>query len=212
MTTRQQIEMLAGDFSPESLSVYADLLMSEGDPRGELIAIGLQQPTPELTERARVLVDLLLGDDRAFFNSHGSIDGGFVALWLPEDASRAQRFLDGPLGAQLRKVTITGPARHIVDGIELLATRTHRWLETLHVNLQRFVVRPVARRARARTDDSRADPQPPIIDDELAAALIAATPRLETLRVNVVPPPEFGHRRTRVFADFPHPNVRTLQL
>jgi hypothetical protein len=72
-TPRAEIEAaLAADFSRANLAVYADCLMAEGDPRGELIAIGLLPPTPELERRKIALLEQLLGGDHGLLPSLGS--------------------------------------------------------------------------------------------------------------------------------------------
>src|SRR4051812_12376701 len=61
--TRDQLEeTLRETFSREDLAVYADLLLTDGDPRGELIALDLDpQPRSAWYERRRAAMTAWLG-------------------------------------------------------------------------------------------------------------------------------------------------------
>jgi hypothetical protein len=180
-------ESLIAFWNPDDLAVYADHLLDEGDPRGELIALDLH-PDPtnaEWVARRRAVTTKWLGNElgiRAYgVISHGFIheldDGkGLSTLTAP--------LLDSPAGGFVRSFASRGPATKVRATLARLAARERRWLTRLAV---------AGRSGPARE---------PSVSAQTVDALIAATPRLVELDV----------RGRRVFGDLVHPALRRMHL
>ena len=192
-----------GSFDRETLAVYADELMSIGDPRGELIALDLQLEAQadrtsrtrryrfapaELVARRATLLETWLralvppDPTRGWIGDH--VRFGFLDdLELASEEQRAQlpTILGSPLGALIRGVTIRGLATEIAEALEQLAAVTHPWLARL--SLHKY--------APGR-----------LVTDALAERVIVATPRLVRLELA-------GHRVVRELA---HPALRELRI
>jgi len=82
---RAQLEQaLRASFAREDLAVYADLLLAEGDPRGELIALDLDpHPTPAWQARRREVIEGWLGHAVASV-SHHLIRLGFIPVLVAD--------------------------------------------------------------------------------------------------------------------------------
>lgn len=66
LTEAELLDVLEGAHDFATIAVYADLLQSRGDPRGELIALQLQartHTTKAMTERYGDLLRTLLGNN-----------------------------------------------------------------------------------------------------------------------------------------------------
>jgi len=206
MTKRAGLEAaLLADFSRDNLAVYADLLLNEGDVRGELITLDLRiavyGPSNAAVARRNEVLSELLGAPAAEqfirYNKQpfqfgfggarlGSVGGANL------DAERA--LIDSPLGGYLRDVRLAGGEKHLKTGIGTLVRRTHPWLQSLHVHYE--------------TTASRKST--PIISSSQTWELIEATPALETVKVTRSTNPAAAARP--VFASFDHPTVRELEL
>lgn len=180
-------EALLACWNVDDLAVYADHLLGDGDPRGELIALDLH-PDPasgEWQARREVVLRAWLGRDLAA-RAHALVRHGFVhALDDGKGAAGALTapLLDSPAGAFVRSFTTRGPATKVRASLQRLAARPRP-----HLTHLRIAVRGAARE--------------PAISAPAADALIAATPRLVELEV--------GGRR--VFGAFPHPALRRLHM
>src|SRR5882724_9755150 len=116
---------LAVSWDRETLAVYADHLMSEGDPRGELIVLDLElatRSTPELVARRASLLSGWLGrlvpsDPHTAWVGDSFRFGFLEDLVLDErDSMHAQRLasiLESPLAPYLKRVTVRGLVGHV---------------------------------------------------------------------------------------------------
>lgn len=178
-------EALAACWNLDDLAVYADLLLAADDPRGELIALDLQQDTSSEDWASRRFASLArwLGSDVAR-RSYGLIKHGFIHEL--DDGKRwgplAQTLLDGPAGPYIRRFTSRGPATKVRATMQRLAGKPRPFLTAMEIGV------------RSSRDL--------IISEQLGARLIAATPRLHELEVR-------GHR---VLGTLAHPALRRLHL
>ncbi|HEU4734285.1 MAG TPA: hypothetical protein VFT22_40615 [Kofleriaceae bacterium] len=196
---------LAADFVPEHLSVYGDYLQSIGDPRGELIAIDLAGLDDEA--RRDQLITRWLGDVPDLLCVM-TVECGFITdLYLdgddPLSAPRFDELLAGPGAPYLRGVTIRGRTPWARHAVATLVTRPHRWLQRLSIQvLDQDSAMPPSLLAEDPGDLAlpTGPPSALVIDDALAAALTATTPRLEELEV-------WGRR---VFGELAHDALRSM--
>jgi hypothetical protein len=176
----------------ETLLVYADVLLSAGDPRGELIVLDLEAEergmTPELAQRRRKALYEWLGGAtiRGRPVHEASFRYGFATDFFAtgDHTSQATDYLDAlfdsAAGPYVRGVTVSvGNPSDLGAAFMALAREPHPWLERLEFR----VVEPG-----------------PWVTDAQVAALIASTPRLHTLAV-------FGAHAVGAFR---HPSVRKL--
>jgi len=204
----QELEAaLAASFDRDTLAVYADELMSIGDPRGELIALDLQieahadaradqvparyryAPAELVARRATLLETWLRGlaptdPTRGWIGDHvrfGFLDDLECGAHSTEERDRLLAILASPVGAYVRGVTIRGVTSDIAKTLLVLVRTEHPWLSRLTIH----------KRAAG----------PPVAAD-LEARFIAATPRLARLEL-------VGHRAFRTFA---HPALRELYV
>ncbi|MEJ7597666.1 MAG: hypothetical protein WKG01_07140 [Kofleriaceae bacterium] len=190
-------------FDRDTLAVYADELMSIGDPRGELIALDLQLETQadrtsrtrryrfapaELVARRAALLETWLralvpsDPTRGWIGDH--VRFGFLEdleLASAEQCAQLPVILASPLGELIRGVTIRGVDRDLATALDLLAGISHPWLARLSLH---------------NHGSGR------LLSPALEARVIAATPRLARLELA-------GHRAIRTFA---HPALRELRI
>jgi hypothetical protein len=179
-------EALAACWNFDDLAVYADLLLADDDPRGELIALDLQ-PTPDSEEwqtRRFAAMAKWLGGDLAR-RAHTFVRYGFI-----ERLDDGKRFgptsavlLEGAAGPYIRKFSTRGPQTKVRATMQRLAAKPRRMLVELEVAV------------RGGTRDVT-------LSDQASARLVGATPRLRELEVR-------GHR---VFNTLSHPALRRLHL
>ncbi|HWO20288.1 MAG TPA: hypothetical protein VNO30_16075 [Kofleriaceae bacterium] len=181
-------EALLACWNVDDLAVYADHLLAEGDPRGELIALDLRPDLASAEWRARRQAVLRgwLGSELAAraadLVSHGfvhALDDGKGAA-----GALAGPLLDSPAGAFVRSFTTRGPATRVRASLQRLAARPRP-----HLTRLRIAVRSGAGRE-------------PAIGGATTDALVAAAPRLVELEV--------GGRR--VLDAFSHPALRRLHM
>jgi hypothetical protein len=197
-STRRDLEAaLAAGFARETLAVYADHLLAEGDPRGELIALDLQidahGTTTELVARRASLLSAFLGQLRPVDNPHlawvgdsfvrGFVDDLAIDASDPNACERLPAILASPVGPYLRGLTIRGDDAFLDRAVGIAARREHAWLEQLTLIKQTW------------TDA-------PALADATIDAAIAAMPRLRRLAVE----------GRRVVDEFPHPALRELHV
>jgi hypothetical protein len=204
-STRRELEAaLAAGFARradaewrETLAIYADHLLAEGDPRGELIALDLRieasGTTSELVARRASLLAAFLGHLRPLDNLHlawvgDTFSRGFVDDLVIDavDANACERLpaiLASAIGPYLRGITIRGDDAFIDLALELVASREHAWLEQL------TLVKQTGRDA-------------PAASEATIESVVAAMPRLRRLAVE-------GHH---VVDEFPHPALRELHV
>jgi len=179
---------LVACWNVDDLAVYADHLLADGDPRGELIALDLHpdRVAPEWGARRQAALRAWLGGDLAA-RAQGLVRHGFVhALDDGKGAAGALTgpLLDSPAGAFVRSFTARGPATRVRASLQRLAARPRPYLTHLRIAI--------------RTGAARE----PAIGDAAAEALIAAAPRLVELDVS----------GRRVLGAFPHPALRRLRM
>jgi hypothetical protein len=181
-------EALLACWNLDDLAVYADHLLADGDPRGELIALDLQ-PHPisaEWQARRQAVLRAWLGRDLAT-RAAELVRHGFVhALDDGKGAAGALAgpLLDSPAGAFVRSFTTRGPATRV------------------RASLQRLAARPRPHLTRLRIAVRSGGGREPAIGAVTTDALIAAAPRLVELEV--------GGRR--VLDAFSHPALRRLHM
>src|SRR5690349_8732554 len=94
------------EWNPDELDVYADHLLAEADPRGELIALD-RKPAPDdqaWRQRRQAALVRWLGDDAARYGhlvQHGFLHELRCGMHAPE-------MLDGELGTVVRGYSIWG--------------------------------------------------------------------------------------------------------
>ena len=169
----------------DELSVYADQLQIEGDVRGEIIAIELLPPRPDLEVRHEALMQKWLGADyrgwRGVRFRHGFVD----CL-----SGELERILATTAGPFLRSVFVAGNNTEIVQALRLLAATPRPHLSRLSIVTGR------------RFSERRAPRATILVDDALTTAVISATPALSDLDVT----------GNRVFDTFSHPALQRLRL
>ena len=162
--TREQLEQaLRASFAREDLAVYADLLLADGDPRGELIALDLDpQPTPAWLARRREVIEGWVGRDVASVSLH-VIRFGFI----PElgDGTASLALLASPAGAYVRAFRARGETRTLRLALAKLAGAPRPWLAQL--TIERWSVDREVCIGRAHVDE-----------------LIAQTPALTALEIS----------------------------
>ena len=181
-----ELEAAAGE-DPAQLAVYADALQSQGDPRGELIAIDLHAAanggSRELDDRRAAVMTSwlgsLAGDPGLRFTS------GFLELVCEPGTNELllARLLGGPGGPYLRTLELFGDRRRLAQAASLLALAPRPRLRVLAIT------------ASGHQDNA-------IITAKLGAAIIRATPALDTLVA----------RGWAVFGAFPHPRLRRVRV
>lgn len=189
MAIREDLEeALLACWNVDDLAVYADHLLADGDPRGELIALDLS-PDPvsgEWSARRQAVLRAWLGTELAA-RAHALVRHGFVhSLDDGKGAAGALTapLLDSPAGAFVRSFTARGPVTRV------------------RASLQRLAARPRPHLTRLRIEVASRAGREPAISAQVAEALVAATPRLVELDV-------WGRR---TLASFPHPGLRRLHL
>ncbi|HEU0031596.1 MAG TPA: hypothetical protein VFQ53_13245 [Kofleriaceae bacterium] len=172
----------------DTLSVYADALEQQGDPRGELIRLELARISPT-SQRRRGLLAAWLGDELDVLERSCTFAFGFVDdFYVPLAAQASQtstsialeRLLHGPAGRYLRGLTLSGDPDEVDHQLALLAAAERPWLRRLEIH--RFSDAPIA--------------------SEQLAAIVPATPHLDELVLcgrHVARPPL-------------HPGITTLRL
>jgi len=173
---------LRASWSTDTLAVYADHLMSLGDPRGELIALDLHPvDEPAWHARRHALLDAWLGPAHPWGHL---VQHGFIHEVRAGHPRR--ELFDGPLGAVIRGFSTWGtaypigrPLRHLVLlSLEHLVAQPRPWLTRLAIEYD----------GNERCSDA------------LTRAVIAATPNLVELY-------SVGQR---VFYSFHHPALQRL--
>ena len=184
-----------------TLGVYADFLQSQGDPRGELIALDLRPPSMSLhsveVRRGQLLrtwlgdeVEVLLDPDQQLWyvgdlsSTYATFDCGFVDLFIddPSDDALLAHLLHGSGGEHLRRVSIQGSEDVIEPMLAHLVAKPRPWLQQLAV--------------------SRTDGWKLLVDRALGERFVAATPNLEVLDL-------LGRN---LFDRLAHPTVRELGI
>jgi len=179
-------EALAACWNSDDLTVYADLLLADNDPRGELIALDLR-PRPDdddwqarriaaatrwlgsnLAQRARALIRYAFVEELDDSKRHGNVSSAL---------------LSSPAGAYVRRFVTRGQATKVRATILELAGRPRPFLTQLEVGV-RGTSRDVC------------------VSVQAMSKLTAATPRLRELEV----------RGRRVLAAVAHPALRRLHL
>ena len=194
VTTRDDLEAALRARPDEgTLSVYADLLQAQGDPRGELIALDMRG-VGDYKRRGQLLT-AWLGDEVSLAwsaqrelwyagdleGTHATFDNGFVDLLVLEPDYPplfVANLIDGPAGPYLHMLCTRGSPALLAH----VALRTRPWLKHLVID---------------RSPDQR---EP--FTRELLDKLVTATPNLEVLEV----------AGRAMLGDFAHPNVRELAV
>jgi hypothetical protein len=127
--SRSEIEAeLAEEFDHEQLAVYADVLQTEGDPRGELIALDLANSD---AEREALLVRWLGPELAATVDS----ELGFITGICLDNEEQLAAWLAHPAAHYVRGASITGPQHWVGHAARQLAERSGRWLAQLSLRV-----------------------------------------------------------------------------
>jgi hypothetical protein len=182
---------LQSSWDPDTAAVYADLLTSRGNPRGELIAIELAIErggwTRELDERRREKLFAWLGGDtlcdrrlhpRHF--RHGLVDFHVYADAKHSEITVLQALLASPAGNYVHGLGLSGGHSELSHCLNAIAAHGLPWLRRLAISRQ----------------GSR-----PIANDRLAK-VFDATPQLDELILE----------GPKLITSPGHPNVRTLRI
>jgi hypothetical protein len=166
--------------------VYADELQELGDPRGELISFDLlRTPTTEDRERFAALAHAWLGPLSTHPNIH--VKYGLVGVSITDTEPKLLAdFLTTRGAPYLSSVAIFGDIFTVRTTITTLAAEVRPWLGALRI----VVPSPPIGATRAQ----------PMIDRDLAAQLVDATPALYSLAIS----------GRNLLADFPHPTLRKV--
>lgn len=147
---RERLEAeLAAAWDADTLAVYADHLLAEGDPRGELIALDLEIAahgnTVELSKRRTSLLYAWLGALVPVDNVHASWVGDSLRFGFVEDLriesndpnalARLEQVLASPAGRYIRGVTLNGTFEDVERAFFVLAKQDHPWLSRMTVGL-----------------------------------------------------------------------------
>lgn len=174
---------LITSWSADDLAVYADRLIEDGDPRGDLIALDLNGGLGREWHRARfAAIEAWLGRDLAE-KAAPFLRYGFLEDVGDDDLSA--ELLASPAGDYVRTFRSQNDVKTVQESIERLVSRPRPWLAELTIHLWSDPITNLPR-----------------IDPELADQLVAATPRLTTLDLS----------GKIVLERFAHPAVRTVKL
>ncbi len=179
-------------WDPETATVYADLLTSRGDPRGELIAIDLllaQQPAPELHVRKRELIEAWIPGSAidAWPVLPCNVRFGLLRGYGAATSSKHQMrgylaLLFDAVGDCVGDLTLAGNGDDLAEAIAAIAARRLPWLSTLTINRSASTPHPIPKPTWQR--------------------LVDATPNLKELTL----------RGTSVVLSPIHPAITTLRL
>ena len=113
--------------------MYADLLLAEGDPRGELIALDLDpQPSPAWHERRRAVMAAWLGKQLAG-PALNRVKLGFLETAADHDGLA---LLASPAGAFVTSFQTRGEIRPVRTALAKLAAQPRPWLARLAIQTQ----------------------------------------------------------------------------
>ena len=169
----------------DELSVYADELQIQGDIRGEIIALELQAPRPDIEARHYAMMQRWLG-----FDPRGIPGVRFRFGFVHVRAQALARMLATPAGPFVRSVFVSGTNTDAINALRVLASEQRPHLARLAIHTAR------------RFGESRGPKAPFVVDAELTAAFVRATPRLELLDV----------AGNRLFGELPHPAIQRLRV
>ncbi|MDQ3339368.1 MAG: hypothetical protein M4D80_29745 [Myxococcota bacterium] len=169
----------------DELSVYADELQIRGDLRGEIIALELQAPRPDIEARHLAMMQRWLG-----FDPRGIPGVRFRFGFVHVVGSALARVIGTPAAPFVRSVFVTGTNTDALGVLRTLASEPRLHLTRLAILTAR------------RFGEQRGPKAPFVVDAELTATLVRATPSLEYLDV-------VGNR---LFASFPHPSLQRLRV
>jgi hypothetical protein len=193
--TRETLEAaLLSSWDRDTLTVYADHLQAEGDPRGELIALDLQiEATGNnvlLSKRRTSLVFAWLGSLVPVDDVHASWVGDSLRFGFVEDlhfsgaranaVARLEQAFESTAGPYVRALSMIGTADELSAALAVVARYEHRWLTKLTIT--GFHHAPVA--------------------PQIAADAFQAMPNLATLELH----------RPAAFANLSHPGIRRLVI
>ncbi len=132
--SRDQLEQaIRASFSRDDLAVYADLLLAEGDPRGELIALDLDpQPKPAWHARRRAALAAWLGD-KLLGPALRRVRLGFLETGDDPDGLA---LLASPAGAFATSFATRGEARVVRTALAKLAAAPRPWLVKLAIQVR----------------------------------------------------------------------------
>ena len=197
--SRDQLELaLRATFSRDDLAVYADLLLAEGDPRGELIALDLDpQPSAAWHERRRTVMRGWLGE-RLVGPALHRVKLGF--LETTEDLD-GLALLASPAGAFVRSFTARGETRTVRTAIAKLVAAPRPWLAKLAIHMH-----ATTEGLGAALVDELVAGTPALRELELSGSHVVASfthPSVRTLRVSGAHALDWGK---------PPPGVEELDL
>lgn len=185
MATRDELEAaLRTKWDRETLAVYADLLETQGELRGELITIDLRieedGPVPALVARRRELLAAWLRSLPPGKVQHGFLD---VDATGPDAVAQVRAALATGGAPYIRTIAVVGPPGVIREAVGVIA-------EEVRPSLVRLVLRQWS------------EGQGWSVRTQALERLVAATPALHTLELD-------GYR---IFEAAVHPSVRRVRI
>jgi hypothetical protein len=180
---------LQAAWDPDTAAVYADLLTSRGDPRGELIALDLalaHRQTPELHDRKRERIATWIGSDKigdwAWHPRNvrfGLLCGYSVATPTIGDNLA---LLFATVGDHIGHLGLYGDDDDLAAAVEMIAARRLPWLSSLAIR-RPSGTRPIAKAIWQRLVEAT----PNLRDLTLMSTAIATSPvhpAITTLRLD----------------------------
>jgi len=174
-------------WDPETAAVYADVLTSRGDPRGELIMIDLAEHTDALLDRKRELIQAWVGDEIAGWTwqphdvGHGLLRGFAAATTGEHTMAGHLATLFTAVGPHVSNLSLHGSSVELSAAIDVISDLGLPWLHALSIH-------------RSNTNTP--------IDKQVWERLIDATPNLRELSL-------IGHS---IAVSPIHPAIDTLRL
>lgn len=183
---------LLADWTRDNLAVYGDYLQSQGDVRGELIALDLQLARDPHAEapalRRSALLASLIGDASDLHASWFQFGFAHPRLTSAHQGSRLASLAETPFAAFVRTLWMHGAATWIKQMLGELARSEHRWLH--HITLD-FTW--------GGTSSSTA-----LLSARTTKTLVEATPNLDAIEIR-------GFPLREVFPSFKHPRARLIR-
>ena len=179
---------LLAEWSPDTLAVYGDYLQSQGDPRGELIALDLQiagdQADAPMRRREMVLASLL-GGARDLHATWFQFGFAHPRLTSAHEGSRLESLAATPFAPFVRTLWMHGSATWIKQMFGELVCGEHRWLHQITLDF---------------TWGGRSS-SAALLGPRMTKALVKATPNLDAIEIK-------GHPLREVFSSFEHPRAQ----
>jgi hypothetical protein len=153
----------------DTAAVYADLLSSRGDPRGELIAIDLalaKEHREELLARKRALITTWIGEPTELWRwrprelRYGLLCRHFGSTNIYNTLPKHLAAAFERVGDRIGELGLHGGSKDIVAAIKMIAARGLPWLSRLHLDRWEGTG-PITKSSLASTRGCDAEPARP---------------------------------------------------